>query len=86
MKVVFLFPNTVSARALAVRLIELGNTVSVFCRDELDIKNARNFIAELSIVGLEQDRLRGAVSSFSVLRTCRFSDFQILGKCTNRRL
>jgi len=78
MKVVFLFPNTNSARALAVRLIELGHTVSVFCRDELDIKNAKNIIAELSIVGSEQDRLRGVTNSFTVLRTCRFSDFQIL--------
>ena len=78
MKVLILYPNTPSARALGVKLMEIGHSVSVFCPDEVDFEIAGNLIQELEIIGAETDMLRGVINSFSVLRDCSFSDFKII--------
>ena len=46
MKVAILFPNTETARFLAIRLLESGSEVAFFCPDTLDVDLALNMIYE----------------------------------------
>ena len=78
MKVLILYPNNPSARGLAVRLLETGHDVSLFCPSERDMKNAQNITDELSFIATEQQRFRG--TNFSVHEGFNIQSFEFLGK------
>ena len=82
MKVLILYPNNPSARGLAVRLLETGHDVSLFCPSERDMKNAQNITDELSFIATEQQRFRG--TNFSVHEGFNIQSFEFLGKSPHR--
>ena len=80
MKVLIMFPNTFGARAVCVRLIETGHSVSLYCPKNVDRVRAGNLKQELEIFGSEQDRLRSKEDSFSFHTGSDMDSFDFLGK------
>ena len=77
---IILFPNNETSRFLGiVRLLESGIGVKFFCPQQLDEDVAKDIIADLEIVGKEQDTLQGREKSFEVTKHNLF-DCGVLGK------
>jgi len=76
--VLILYPNSQSARAVGVRLLETGHCVSIYCPREVDRVKARNIIAELGLVGREQSKIRNSQEMFSVHNGSSFDQFDVL--------
>ena len=80
MKVCIFYPNSSTVRAVAVRLLEKGHFVSVYCPREVDRVKAQNIIDELGIVGHEQARIRKSQQNrFSVHTSTIFDPFEVVG-------
>ena len=79
MRVGILFPNNETSRFLGIRLLESGIGVKFLCPQQLDEDVAKDIIADLEIVGKEQDTLQGREKSFEVTKHDLF-DCRVLGK------
>ena len=79
MKVVLLYPNSTSARAVVVRLLETGHYVSIYCPRKVDRVKASNMKDELRIVGQEQNRIRETQDRFSIHTGSSFDNFDVIG-------
>ena len=80
MKIGVLFAHTESARFLSARLLETFYDVCLFLPDKFDVDMAENIIAELKILGKEQDLLSKKEKSFTVMRFKDMADCQAVGK------
>ena len=80
MKAAFLYPSSQAARFTAGKLLESGYDVTFYCPEVIDLEQAENMIAELNILGMEQDEMRMTTDSFTVPNTKNLTDCELISK------